>query len=50
MNRAMYSVIQNGRSRLNLPVGMLLKLFDSCVASILLNGAETCGFDNMDVI
>ena len=40
--RAMYSVIQNGR-RLNLPVGMLLKLFDSCVAPILLYGAETWG-------
>ena len=47
--RAMYSVIQNGR-RLNLPVGMLLKLFDSCVAPILLYGAETWGFDKMDVI
>ena len=29
---------------------MLLKLFDSCVAPVLLYGAETLmGFDNMDV-
>ena len=47
--RAMYSVIQNGR-RLNLPVSMLLKVFDWCVAPILLYGAETWRFDNMDVL
>ena len=43
----MYSMIQNGR---RLPVSMLLKLFDSCVAPILLYGAITWGFDNMDVL
>ena len=44
--RAMYSVIQNGH-RLNLPVSMLLTLFGSCVAPILLYGAKTWVFDNI---
>ena len=45
----MYSVIENGRRR-NLPVSMLLKLYDSCAAPILLYGAETWGFDSMGVL
>ena len=37
--KAMYSLIQKGR-QLKLPTDIMLKLFDSCVAPILLYGCE----------
>ena len=45
----MYSLIQKGR-RLKLPTDIMLKLFDSCVASILLYGCEVWGYENTDII
>ena len=41
-SKAMYSLIQKGR-RLKLPTDIMLKLFDSCVAPILLYGCEMWG-------
>ncbi len=38
-SKAMYSLIQKGR-QLKLPTDIMLKLFDSCVAPILLYGCE----------
>ena len=38
-SKAMYSLIQKGR-RLKLPTDIMLTLFDSCVAPILLYGCE----------
>ena len=46
---AMYSLIQKGR-RLKLPTDIMLKLFDSCVAPILLYGCEVWGYENTDII
>ena len=45
----MYSLIQKGR-RLKLPTDIMLKLFDSCVAPILLYGCEVWGYENTDII
>ena len=45
----MYSLIKNGR-RLKLPTDIMLKLFDSCVAPILLYGCEVWGYENTDII
>ena len=45
----MYSLIQKGR-RLKLPTDIMLKLFDSCVAHILLYGCEVWGYENTDII
>ena len=47
-SKAMYSLIQKGR-RLKLPTD-ILKLFDSCVAPILLYGCEVWGYENTDII
>ena len=41
-SKAMYSLIQKGR-RLKLPTDIMLKLFDSCVAPILLYMDVKCG-------
>ena len=43
------SLIQKGR-RLKLPTDIMLKLFDSCVAPILLYGCEVWGYENTDII
>ena len=48
-SKAMYSIIQKGR-RLKLPTDIMLKLFDSCVAPILLYGCEVWGYENTDII
>ena len=48
-SKAMYSLIQKGR-RLKLPTDIMLKLFDSCVAPILLYGCEVWGYENTDII
>ena len=48
-SKAMYSLIQKGR-RLKLPTDIMLKLFDSCVAPILLYGCEVWGCENTDII
>ena len=48
-SKAMYSLIQKGR-RLKLPTDIMLKLFNSCVAPILLYGCEVWGYDNTDII
>ena len=45
----MYSIIQKGR-RLKLPTDIMLKLFDSCVAPILLYGCEVWSYENTDII
>ena len=45
----MYSLIRKGR-RLKLPTDIMLKLFDSCVAPILLYGCEVWGYENTDII
>ena len=42
-SKAMYSLIQKGR-RLKLPTDIMLKLFDSCVAPILLYRCEVWGY------
>ena len=44
-----YSLIQKGR-RLKLPTDIMLKVFDSCVAPILLYGCEVWGYENTDII
>ena len=48
-SKAMYSLIQTGR-RLKLPTDIMLKLFDNCVAPILLYGCEVWGYENTDII
>ena len=48
-SKAMYSLIQKGR-RLKLPTDIMLKLFDSSVAPILLYGCEVWGYENTDII
>ena len=48
-SKAMYSLIQKGR-RLKLPTDIMLRLFDSCVAPILLYGCEVWGYENTDII
>ena len=48
-SKAMYSLIQKAR-RLKLPTDIMLKLFDSCVAPILLYGCEVWGYENTDII
>ena len=48
-SKAMYSLIQKGRW-LKLPTDIMLKLFDSCVAPILLYGCEVWGYENTDII
>ena len=48
-SKAMYSLIQKGR-RLKLPTDIMLKLFNSCVAPILLYGCEVWGYENADII
>ena len=48
-SKAMYSLIQKGR-RLKLPTDIMLKLFDSCVAPVLLYGCEVWGYENTDII
>ena len=45
----MDSLIQKGR-RLKLLTDIMLKLFDSCVAPILLYGCEVWGYENTDII
>ncbi|XP_074647723.1 uncharacterized protein LOC141903501 [Tubulanus polymorphus] len=47
--RAMFSVIQKGR-RLKLPIDVLLKLFDMCVAPVALYGCEIWGFESLDLL
>ena len=48
-SKAMYSLIPKGR-RLNVPTDIMLKLFDSCVESILLYGCEVWGYENIDIL
>ena len=48
-SKAMYSLIQKCR-RLKLPTDIMLKLFESCVAPILLYGCEVWGYENTDII
>ena len=48
-SKAMYSLIQKDR-RLKLPTDIMLTLFDSCVAPILLYGCEVWGYENTDII
>ena len=47
--RAMYAIIKKGTT-LDLPIDIMLKLFDACVLPILLYAAEVCGFGNNDVL
>ena len=47
--KAMFIVLRKAR-KLNLPIDMQLKLFDTMVVPILLYGAEVCGFENFNII
>jgi hypothetical protein len=45
----MYSVIQKGLT-LSLTLDMVFKLFDTCVAPIVLYGAEVWGYENCEIL
>ena len=47
--RAVYSLIRNA-NRLNLPIDLQIDIFNKTIKPILLYGAETWGFGNLDVI